>query len=93
MDKEPDKGVSLLTEFCDLMKLKPKVKVDTGLLSLRKDFKISGSIGESSNCTGYMSFLRQVESGTAKGHTERDIIDAINKGDSSRFKIKRVLRR
>ena len=77
VDKEPDKGVGVLTELCDMLKVKPKLKVDPSLLSLKKDFKISGNIGESANCIGYMSFLRQVESGTAKGYTERDIIDAI----------------
>ena len=91
LDKEPDKGVSLLTELCDLMKIKPKVKVDPSLLSLKKDFKISGSIGESSNCIGYMSFLRQVESGTAKGHTERDIIDAIIKAIQAGSKLRGYL--
>lgn len=77
LDKEPDKGVTKVTELCDLLKLKPKLKVDASLLGLKKDFKISGSIGESSNCIGYMSFLRQVESATAKGYSERDIIDAV----------------
>ena len=77
LDKEPDKGVGVLTELCDLLKVKPKIKVDPTLYSLKKDFKISGNIGESANCIGYTSFLRQVESGTAKGYTDRDIIDAI----------------
>ena len=47
LDKEPDKGVGVLTELCDLLKIKPKVKVDHTLFRLKKDFKISENIGES----------------------------------------------
>ena len=56
-----------------------------------KTIKISGKIGESANCIGYMSFLRQVESGTAKGYTERHIIDVIICANQARFRLPNYL--
>ena len=55
LDKEPDKGVGVLTELCDLLIVKPMVKVDPTLLSLEKDFEISSNICESASCIEYMS--------------------------------------
>ena len=63
--------------FVNLDKEPDKGDRELTLISLKKDIKISGNISESANCIEYVSFLHQVESGTAKGYTERDIIDAI----------------
>ena len=41
LDKEPDKGFVVLTELCDLLIVKPMVKVDPTLFSLEKDLKLS----------------------------------------------------
>ena len=66
LDKEPDKGVGVLSELCDLLKIKPKVKVDPTLLRINKDFKISKNIAESPSSGKWDS----------ERFHERDIIDA-----------------
>lgn len=43
----------------------------------RKDFKMTGMIGDSSSCLSYMSFLRQVEVAKDKGYKDSEIIDGI----------------
>ena len=44
---------------------------------LRHDFKIIGTIGDTSNCVSYVSILRQLDVGKKKGHKEDEMIDAI----------------
>lgn len=47
------------------------------LKTLRREFKVSGSIGDGPNCIGYSSFIRQIESGKNHGYSERDLVDGI----------------
>ena len=45
--------------------------------SLRREFKISGAIGDGPTCIGYPSLLRQIDSGKSHGYADRDIVDGI----------------
>jgi hypothetical protein len=80
--KEPDTDKSTDTvhtvkaeqpETAELAEKTVKLKLD----SLRKDFKLSGQISDSSGSIGYMSFLRQVGLGKERGYTDPEIIDGI----------------
>ncbi|WAR24264.1 hypothetical protein MAR_037933 [Mya arenaria] len=50
---------------------------DTIKTQFRRDFKISGNIGEGPTCIGYTSFQRQLESGSHHGYSDRDLIDGV----------------
>ncbi|CAC5398649.1 unnamed protein product [Mytilus coruscus] len=43
----------------------------------RKDFKISGQIGDSKSCISFTSLFRQIEAGTEKGYDDREIIRVV----------------
>lgn len=61
-------------------KVTTKVTKDTDvdiLKTIRKEFKISGHIGDGQNCIGYTSFLRQLESGAKQGYGERELVDGV----------------
>ena len=45
----------------------------------RKDFKISGQIGESKTCLSFTSLIRQIESGLKKGFDEQEIVQAVTR--------------
>ena len=44
---------------------------------LRREFKFQGTLGDGKSCIGYMSFLRQLESGQKHGYPERDLVDGV----------------
>ena len=48
-------------------------------VTLRREFKICGQIGESGQKEklSYLSLIRQMEMGTEKGHTETEIVEAV----------------
>ncbi|MCG8429996.1 MAG: hypothetical protein MJA29_02335 [Candidatus Omnitrophica bacterium] len=88
--KDEDGGTDYLTGMIDIItaqgdnvKSEPKSeshkkdKAKDIPSTWRKDFKISGQIGDCSSCLSYMSFLRQVTSGQAKGFTEEELKDGI----------------
>lgn len=93
VDKEEDGGVSSLQTLCETLKVKPVIakKAEENAVNFKRDLKISGNIGESSNCIGYMSFLRQVESAAQKGYPEREIVDAVIKSIQTGTKLRGYL--
>lgn len=48
-------------------------------VTLRREFKISGQIGEPGqrDKLSYLSLVRQIELGTEKGHSEKEIVEAV----------------
>lgn len=93
IDKEEDGGVASLKTLCEKLKMKPiteKKPEDArdSVVGYKRELKISGNSGESSNCIGYMSFLRQVESAVQKGYSDREIVDAVIKSIQTGTKLK-----
>lgn len=52
----------------------------------RKDFKLSGSIGDNTGIS-YLSFIRQVEAGHRRGHSESELVDGIVKAVPSNVRL------
>lgn len=87
-ESDEDGGRRKLVELVTLMK--PNVTpspvsssssgtmaVEVGkLVGFRKDFKLSGSIGDSAGIS-YLSFIRQVEAGRRKGYKDEEIVDGV----------------
>lgn len=58
---------------------------------LRREFKIVGSIGGEKDKLSYVGLMRQIESGTAKGYKEAEIIEAVIRCINSSTKLKSYL--
>ena len=76
IDKEEDGGVTSLKTLCETLKVKTVMvqKAEETTVNLKRDLKISGNIGESNNCIGYMSFLRQVEKAVQKATLKEKLL-------------------
>lgn len=61
--KEPKEGLVEMKNVCEVLRV--------------RDFKMSGTVGDGPNCMGYLSFIRQLDSGVKKGYSERDLIDGV----------------
>jgi hypothetical protein len=78
-----DKGIKWLMEWLEAMRSLDSVGKTVAsfpsmrLAGWRKEFKLSGQVGEGSNSLAYMGFLRQVTAGQEKGYTDREIVDGI----------------
>ncbi|KAK3715655.1 hypothetical protein QZH41_020727, partial [Actinostola sp. cb2023] len=59
------------------------------LLKLRREFRISGSIGgeNQKDRLSFVGLMRQIDSGLAKGYEETDIVDAVIRAISSTSKL------
>ena len=99
INREYDGGLAILKDISNTLDMKSGVvrketwNCDILLisLSLEKDFKINDCIGEYASCFGYMSIMRQVESGVQKGYTNREIVDGVIKAIQTDSKLRGYL--
>jgi hypothetical protein len=55
----------------------PGVKPGVGNPWWKRDLKISSQIGDGKTRLGYVSLVRQVESGVTKGYSEAEVVEAV----------------
>ena len=95
LDKETDGGLSILKEILATLDTKFSVLASSSasgaVATLKKEFKLSGIIGEGPSCLGYMSFMRQVESASKKGYSEREIVDGVIRAIQASSKLRGYL--
>ncbi|MES9879783.1 MAG: hypothetical protein ABW185_02755 [Sedimenticola sp.] len=87
LGKEADGGVSILKEISKLLDKTEKIVTSTkestgepttkGPFMFRKDFKLSGQIGDLRTGLSFTSYVRQVNTGVTQGYPEKEVIEAV----------------
>lgn len=58
---------------------------------LRKDFRLTGQIGEGKGCLGFVSLKCQIEEGLSQGYTDKEIVNGVIKSISPGHRLRTIL--